>query len=59
MFDEFLEEYKYNWKMADNQYTEERYRNSLSPKQVEKAQSSPTTSILLNKMGVEKFKNED
>lgn len=38
MFDEFLEEYKYNWKMADNQYTEERYRNSLSPKQVEKAQ---------------------
>lgn len=23
MFDEFLEEYKYNWKMADNQYTEE------------------------------------
>lgn len=47
MFDEFLEEYKYNWKMADNQYTEERYRNSLSPKQVEKAQSSPTTSILL------------
>lgn len=47
MFDEFLEDYKYNWKMADNQYTEERYRNSLSPKQVEKAQSSPTTSILL------------
>lgn len=36
MFDEFLEEYKYNWKMADNQYTEERYRNSLSPKQVER-----------------------
>ena len=47
MFDEFLEEYKYNWKMADKQYTEERYRNSLSPKQMEKAQSSPTTSILL------------
>ena len=21
MFDEFLEEYKYNWKMADKQYT--------------------------------------
>ena len=69
MFDEFLEEYKYNWKMADNQYTEERYRNSLSPKQVEKAQSSPTTSILLRikwalknlKMRIEaaRFSNSD
>ena len=46
MFDEFLETYKYNWKMADKQYVEERYRKSLSPKQMEKAQSSPTTSIL-------------
>lgn len=26
MFDEFLEDYKYNWKMADKQYMEERYR---------------------------------
>ena len=29
MFDEFLEDYKYNWKMADNQYIEERYSESL------------------------------
>ena len=36
MFDEFLEDYKYNWKMADKQYMEERYRESLSPKQREK-----------------------
>lgn len=47
MFDEFLEDYKYNWKMADKKYMEKCYRKSLSPKQMEKAQSSPTTSILL------------
>lgn len=29
MFDEFLEDYKYNWKMADKQYMEERYREIL------------------------------
>ena len=56
----FLEEYKYNWKMADNQYTEERYRNSLSPKQVEKGtKQSDNINPAQNKMGVEKFKNED
>lgn len=47
MFDEFLEDYKYNWKMADKQYMEERYRESLSPKQREKAKRSSTTSLLL------------
>lgn len=40
MFDEFLEDYKYNWKMADKQYMEERYRESLSPKQREKAKEA-------------------
>ena len=39
MFDEFLEDYKYNWKMADKKYMEECYRKSLSPKQIEKARS--------------------
>lgn len=47
MFDEFLEDYKYNWKMSDKQYMEERYRESLSPKQREKAKRSSTTSLLL------------
>ena len=47
MFDEFLEDYKYNWKMADKQYMEERYRESLSPKQRKKAKRSSTTSLLL------------
>ena len=47
MFDEFLEDYKYNWKMADKQYMEERYKESLSPKQREKAKRSSTTSLLL------------
>ena len=26
MFDEFLEDYKYNWKMADKKYMEECYK---------------------------------
>ena len=56
MFDEFLEDYKYNWKMADKQYMEERYRESLSPKQREKATRSSATQ---NLMGAGKFKIED
>ena len=47
MFDEFLEDYKYNWKMADKKYMEECYRKSLSPKQVEKAKNSQMISIFL------------
>lgn len=47
MFDEFWEDYKYNWKMADKQYMEERYRESLSPNQREKAKRSSTTSLLI------------
>lgn len=47
MFDEFLEDYKYNWKMADKKYMEECYRKSLSPKQIEKAKNSQMISIFL------------
>lgn len=47
MFDEFLEDYKYRWKMADKKYMEECYRKSLSPKQIEKAKNSQMISIFL------------
>lgn len=32
MFDEFLEDYKYNWKMADKKYMEECYRKKFVTK---------------------------
>lgn len=47
MFDEFLEDYKYNWKMADKQYMEELDTRSLSPKLKGKRQKEAQTASLL------------